>query len=197
DKEEKKVALLKLSIGDRVRLRLKRSGTTDSYVAIKREIGTWNQSSSIRERIKFYSIYRNKFEEICNFMDRLDQQAEKCDFDGEKDDHIKDMLNVYKKEKITFKMNPTAVFAEIREYNFIEIKNEVVKEPIKDVEHVAKIQQVKEPEKVLELIKIEFIDRPTFIELKSTFKPHFILPAFFDWYIYIKAGRKRQKYIPH
>ncbi|OAF69662.1 hypothetical protein A3Q56_02601 [Intoshia linei] len=48
--KEKKVALLKLSIGDRARLRLKRSGTADSYVAIKREIRTWNQSSSIRER---------------------------------------------------------------------------------------------------------------------------------------------------
>ncbi|OAF70984.1 hypothetical protein A3Q56_01239, partial [Intoshia linei] len=30
DKEEKKVALLKLIIGDRARLRLKRSGTADS-----------------------------------------------------------------------------------------------------------------------------------------------------------------------
>ncbi|OAF67080.1 hypothetical protein A3Q56_05178 [Intoshia linei] len=37
DKEEKKVAFVKLTIGDRARQRFKRLETTDSYVAIKRD----------------------------------------------------------------------------------------------------------------------------------------------------------------
>ncbi|OAF64883.1 hypothetical protein A3Q56_07406, partial [Intoshia linei] len=121
----------------------------------------------------------------------------------------KDIKKVEKKE-IQFNITPTTVSDETLKSrnNFknlikklalsvstnINVENEAVKEPIKDVEHVEKIQVVKEPEKVLELIKIEFIDWSKFIELKNTFKQHFILPAFFDRYLYMKAGEMLEKY---